>query len=161
MSGELALGRLAVGAGTRLAARGALAALGPLGWVALGALTAYDAYVVYNAIAGSNDESDEKPACETGKCEDVEKSDKNPDFRGKPGSTVHGPDNSRTYGSDGYPLTDRDAGHPNESGIGAGDHVHDWGRPADGGPPSHTDRGTSRLPQAGDPPVPWRNTPSS
>ncbi|MER0238341.1 hypothetical protein, partial [Fulvimarina sp. MAC8] len=54
-------------------------------------------------------------------------------FKGEPGSTVQGPDNSRTYGEDGYPLTDRDAGHSDESGIGAGDHSHDWSRPEGGG----------------------------
>jgi hypothetical protein len=166
MSGEVAIaeavGGLAARGGARLLARGALAALGPVGWVAIGALTLYDAYAVYNAIAGSDDDADKKPECETGDCDKpAEKIDKKPPFKGEPNSTVQGPDNSRTYGSDGYPLTDRDAGHQNESGIGAGDHVHDWGRPANGDPPTNADRGISRLPQPGDPPVPWRNTPSS
>lgn len=84
-------------------------------------------------------------------------SETKPRFRGEPGSTVRGPDNSRTYGRDGYPETDRDAGHPNESGIGRGDHCHDWTRPLDGGAPRDGDRGPPRPPRAEDPPVPWRS----
>ena len=75
-------------------------------------------------------------------------------FKGDPGSTVRGGTQSRTYGPDGFPQTDRDLPHPDESGIGAGDHCHDWGRPAGGGPPTAADRGLSRLPQPGDPPPP-------
>ena len=40
-----------------------------------------------------------------------------------------------------------------------GDHVHDWGRPADGSAPTNADRGLGRLPQLGDPPAPWGVTP--
>jgi RHS repeat-associated protein len=83
-----------------------------------------------------------------------------PPFRGDPGSTVRGGTGSRTYGPDGYPETDRDLPHPDECGIGSGDHCHDWGRPPDGGPPigpkgePNPYRGNSRLPKPGDPPAP-------
>jgi RHS repeat-associated protein len=77
-----------------------------------------------------------------------------PPFRGTPGSTVRGQTQSRTYGEDGFPRTDRDLGHPDEAGIGRGDHCHDWSRPEGGGPPTAADRGTSRLPTDGDPPPP-------
>jgi RHS repeat-associated protein len=75
-------------------------------------------------------------------------------FRGPPGETLRGENGSRTYGPDGYPDTDRDPGHPDEKGIGRGDHVHDWGRPKDGGAPTDKDRGSSREPKDGDPPLP-------
>lgn len=77
-----------------------------------------------------------------------------PPFTGEPGSTVQGGTGSRTYGPDGYPLRDRDLGHPDEKGIGSGDHSHDWGRPEGGGAPSHNDRGSGRAPLPDDPPVP-------
>jgi hypothetical protein len=77
-----------------------------------------------------------------------------PPFRGEPGSTSRGQTQSRAYGEDGFPKTDRDLGHPDESGIGRGDHCHDWGRPPGGGPPNAADRGTSRLPAPNDPPPP-------
>jgi RHS repeat-associated protein len=77
-----------------------------------------------------------------------------PPFQGEPGSTVRAGTGSRTYGSDGYPLTDREIGHADEKGIGSGDHSTDWGRPEGGGPPTHADRGQPRLPRPGDPPVP-------
>ena len=85
------------------------------------------------------------------------RSDRKPPFMGAPGSTVWGPDNSRTYGQDGYPEIDRDAGHPDESGLGRGDHSHDWARSIEGGAPTNIDRGPPRLPTTGDPPVPWRS----
>ncbi|HTV84823.1 MAG TPA: RHS repeat-associated core domain-containing protein, partial [Dyella sp.] len=75
-------------------------------------------------------------------------------WTGAPGSTVRGGTGSRTYGPDGYPVTDRDLAHPDEAGIGSDDHCHDWGRPSDGGPPSSGDRGPPREPQPGDPPQP-------
>lgn len=77
-----------------------------------------------------------------------------PSRTGEPGSTVRGTTGSRTYGEDGYPVRDRDTPHPDEAGCGSGDHCHDWGRPADGGPPTHRDRSPGRLPQPGDPPKP-------
>lgn len=77
-----------------------------------------------------------------------------PPFAGDPGSTVRGGTGSRTYGPDGYPQTDRDTPHPNEKGIGSEDHCHDWGRPPGGGRPSDKDRGKSRSPEPGDPPLP-------
>jgi RHS repeat-associated protein len=83
-----------------------------------------------------------------------------PPFKGDPGSTVRGGTQSRTYGPDGYPATDRDTGHPDEAPPGNGDHSHDWGRPPDGGPPiggsgqPNPYRGNGRTPQPGDPPVP-------
>jgi len=73
---------------------------------------------------------------------------------GKPGdtTTLRNPDGTvrqvRGYGPDGYPKTDVDHGHDH----GAGDpHSHDWGRPANGGPPTHVDRGPGRPVQPGDP----------
>ncbi|MER0240437.1 hypothetical protein ABRA89_20315, partial [Fulvimarina sp. MAC8] len=63
-------------------------------------------------------EGEQKTQC-AGDCAQETRSEKKPPFKGEPGSTVQGPDNSRTYGEDGYPLTDRDAGHSDESGIGA------------------------------------------
>jgi RHS repeat-associated protein len=77
-----------------------------------------------------------------------------PPFTGTPGSTVRGGTGSRTYGSDGYPETDRDWPHPDEAPPGNGDHCHDWGRPEGGGPPTHEDRGPGRPPKPGDPPAP-------
>ena len=82
MAAEATLGRAAVGIGGRLAARGALAALGPFGWVALGALTIYDGVQIYNAITASGEGDgalEDKPAEEcTGKCaERKKKEDKN------------------------------------------------------------------------------------
>lgn len=75
-------------------------------------------------------------------------------FTGTPNSTVRGGTQSRTYGPDGYPLTDRDLPHPDEAGPGREDHSHDWGRPAGGGPPKDIDRGPPRAPVPGDPPPP-------
>ena len=72
-----------------------------------------------------------------------------PGFTGTPGSTVETPDQTRTYGPDGYPLIDHDMPH-----HGHGDHCHDWGRPPGGGPPKNEDRGPPRPPQSGDPPAP-------
>ncbi len=72
-------------------------------------------------------------------------------WRGEPGSTVFTPDGSRTYGPDGFPLTDRDFPHRGETGVGSGDHSHDTGRPSDGSEPKGKDRGKSRLPRPGDP----------
>ncbi|MEN0066046.1 MAG: polymorphic toxin-type HINT domain-containing protein, partial [Myxococcota bacterium] len=83
-----------------------------------------------------------------------------PPFRGDPGTTVRAKKQSRTYGDDGFPKTDRDLPHPGERGKGdvdvqgSVDHSHDWGRPADGGPPTKTDRGPSRPPTDDDPPPP-------
>lgn len=83
-----------------------------------------------------------------------------PPFVGAPGTAVQGGTGSRSYGPDGYPETDRDTPHPDEAGVGSGDHSHDWGRPAGGGPPTHNDRGPPRAPKPGDPPPPrGPNTP--
>lgn len=75
-------------------------------------------------------------------------------WTGVPGSTAVGPGQSRKYGDDGYPEIDRDAPHPDHSAPGNGDHSHDWGRPADGSPPTNSNRGPGRLPKPGDPPPP-------
>jgi hypothetical protein len=162
MSGSLVMTG-AEALGKRLAGRALLAPLGPLGWGIGAALLLYDAYELYNVYNESHKETEDKPAeeCAEGCDSKPKKIDKKPPFKGEPNSTVQGPDNSRTYGDDGYPLTDRDAGHADETGIGAGDHSHDWGRPADGSMPTAKDRGPSRLPTPTDPPAPWRNTPSS
>jgi RHS repeat-associated protein len=74
--------------------------------------------------------------------------------KGDPDSTVRGGTGSRTYGPDGWPLTDRDTPHPDEKGPGCQDHCHDWGRPEGGGRPTHEDRGPARLPRPGNPPPP-------
>ena len=75
-------------------------------------------------------------------------------WTGQPGTTSQTaqPDGSpkqiRSYGSDGYPQTDVDHGHDH----GQGDpHAHDIGRPADGSPPTHVDRGPGRPVQPNDP----------
>jgi RHS repeat-associated protein len=79
-----------------------------------------------------------------------------PPFRGNPGTTTVGGKQSRRYGDDGYPGTDRDKPHGggHDDTTGSGDHSHDWGRPPGGGPPTNEDRGPSRLPKPGDPPPP-------
>jgi len=52
----------------------------------------------------------------------------------------------RHYGSDGFPEydIDYDHAHGNGSNNSGSPHVHDWGRPADGSPPTHNDRGPGR-----------------
>jgi hypothetical protein len=83
-----------------------------------------------------------------------------PPFQGEAGTTVRGGKQSRTYGPDGYPQTDRDLPHQGEKGKGgvdtqgSKDHSHDWGRPEGGGKPTKGDRGRSREPKEGDPPAP-------
>jgi hypothetical protein len=73
-------------------------------------------------------------------------------FKGKPGdtSTTRRPDGTpkqtRRYGDDGYPDTDVDYDH----GQGR-PHSHDWGRPNDGTPPTHDDRGPGRPVTPNDP----------
>lgn len=84
-----------------------------------------------------------------------------PPFCGEPGSTCVGKKQSRTYGPDGYPQTDRDSPHQSESGIGNEDHSHDWGRSAGGGPPTSGDRSVPRYPETGDPPPPTGYPPQS
>ena len=56
---------------------------------------------------------------------------------------------TRRYGADGFPDVDTDWDHPH-GGLGA-PHVHDWGRPPNGGRPTADDRGPGRLPKPGDP----------
>jgi len=78
-------------------------------------------------------------------------------YKGKPGSETqcHGrngqPKQTRRYGSDGYPETDTDWDHDYGQGQ---PHVHDWGRPSDGGEPTNDDRSPGRPPQPGDPGIP-------
>ena len=78
-------------------------------------------------------------------------------FTGTPGSVSvtwqpNGqPRQVRRYGSDGYPETDIDYVQDHGQGL---PHVHDWGRPADGEPPTNEDRGEGRAPQPGDPTPP-------
>jgi len=75
-------------------------------------------------------------------------------FRGKPGdtSTTRGrdgtPKQTRRYGPDGYPDTDVDFDHDHGQGR---PHGHDWGRPADGGPPTADDRSPGRPVTPSDP----------
>lgn len=71
-----------------------------------------------------------------------------PPYTSTPGTTLRGGTQSRTYGPNGYPLIDRDLPHPDEKGLGNEDHSHDWSGP------SHLQRGLSREPEPGDPPVP-------
>jgi RHS repeat-associated protein len=73
---------------------------------------------------------------------------------GEPGSTSQTaqpdgtPKQVRRYGPDGHPETDVDHGHDH----GQGDpHAHDWGRPQDGTPPTHVDRGPGRPVKPEDP----------
>ncbi|ULU27848.1 RHS repeat-associated core domain-containing protein [Dyella terrae] len=74
---------------------------------------------------------------------------------GKPGSEVTCPNKrgekgqTRRYGEDGFPDVDTDWDH-SHGGLGK-PHVHDWGRPPGGGPPTNDDRGAGRPPQPGDP----------
>jgi RHS repeat-associated protein len=56
---------------------------------------------------------------------------------------------TRRYGTDGFPDVDTDWDHSHE-GLGQ-PHVHDWGRPANGGRPTADDRGPGRPPRPGDP----------
>ena len=81
-----------------------------------------------------------------------------PPFSSTPGSTVSGKKQTMRYGEDGFPEVDVDVGHDH----GAGDpHSHDWGRPSDGGPPTHADRGRGRPFDPNiDPPTP-KNTGSN
>jgi RHS repeat-associated protein len=89
---------------------------------------------------------------------------RSPPFQGEPDSTVRGPWGSRTYGPDGYPQTDRDSPHPDHHAPNNDDHVHDWTRPSDGGPPlapgqrNNPYRGPARPPREGDPPPPRGNS---
>jgi hypothetical protein len=81
---------------------------------------------------------------------------KNP-WQGTPGSESTcptksgGPKQTRRYGPDGYPETDTDFDHDHGQGQ---PHVHDWGRPPGGGPPTDSDRAPGRTPQPGDPGIP-------
>ena len=77
-----------------------------------------------------------------------------PPFVGEAGTTVRGKTQTRTYGPDGYPTTDRDWPHADHAPPGNSDHVHDWGRPEGGGRPTNDDRGPGRDPRPGDPPAP-------
>lgn len=75
-------------------------------------------------------------------------------FTGQPGeiSTTARPDGTpkqvRRYGPDGYPDTDVD--HDHDHGQGK-PRAHDWGRPADGSPPTADDRGPGRPVNPSDP----------
>ena len=69
-----------------------------------------------------------------------------PAYKGDPNSTVQGKKQTRRYGPDGLPETDRDLPHSGGPDIEQKDHVHDWGSP--------TDRGPARPPRPGDPPPP-------
>jgi RHS repeat-associated protein len=62
------------------------------------------------------------------------------------------PKQTRRYGSDGFPETDTDWDHSHDK-LG-NPHSHDWSRPADGGSPTHTDRGEGRPAHSGDPGIP-------
>ncbi len=58
------------------------------------------------------------------------------------------PPQARQYGSDGYPDTDVDYDHDHGQGR---PHAHDVGRPTDGTPPTHVDRGPGRPIKPSDP----------
>jgi RHS repeat-associated protein len=66
---------------------------------------------------------------------------------GKPGATgkIDGkkgkPKQDRYYGPDGYPEKDIDYDHDHDQGQ---PHAHDWGRPEEGGRPTHKDRQKGR-----------------
>jgi RHS repeat-associated protein len=55
----------------------------------------------------------------------------------------------RHYGQDGYPEKDVDLDHAHgkKKKKSTRPHVHDWGRPEDGSPPTDTDRGNARPPE--------------
>ena len=82
-------------------------------------------------------------------------------WKGEPGSEVTCPNRkgnkgqTRRYGPDGFPETDTDWDHSHD-GLGS-PHVHDWDRPADGGPPTNGNRGPGRAPKPGDPGDPVNN----
>ena len=69
-----------------------------------------------------------------------------PPPKGKPGETVVGKKQSRTYDENGNPKTDRDYPHGGGPKKEQQDHSHDWSSP--------TDRGPARDPKPGDPPAP-------
>lgn len=71
---------------------------------------------------------------------------KRPD-KAAPGSISWVNGQGRRFGSDGYPEVDIDLGHNGHPNP----HAHDWGRPPDGGPPTHKDRGPWRPVKEGDP----------
>jgi len=66
---------------------------------------------------------------------------------GEPGSTSQTtqpdgtPKQTRPYGPDGHPQTDVDYTQDHGQSL---PHAHDWGRPEDGSPPTHKDRGPGR-----------------
>ena len=63
-------------------------------------------------------------------------------FSGRPGTTRTIPGKqTREYAPDGWPQKDIDYDHDHD---GVRPHQHDWGRPSDGGPPTHRDRGPGR-----------------
>ena len=73
-----------------------------------------------------------------------------PPFQGPPGATLRGGKQTTTYGPDGYPSMQVEAGH----GHMPYPHTHSWGRPPGGGAPTRANRG-SGIPWAeGDPPLP-------
>ena len=134
--------------------------------VAAAALLALGAAVGIGAVVhmATKDESETKEGS-TGNCSDSSETTPQNDESGKnqgrsnpiegePGetSTIRHPDGTpkqvRRYGPDGYPETDVDYGHDH----GQGDpHAHDWGRPSDGNPPTHLDRGVGRPIEPSDP----------
>ena len=62
------------------------------------------------------------------------------------------PKQERHYGPDGFPLRDIDYDHDHGQGM---PHQHDWGRPKDGSPPTHGDRGKGvPVPNVPPPPKP-------
>jgi RHS repeat-associated protein len=102
---------------------------------------------IWHAMTGADDTNPTTPQPNTGEDpDDVTEIDGPRPNRGTPGSTVTGPQGSRTYGPDGHPVTDRDPPH-----HGQGDHCHDYCPNSDG---SFPNRGPQREPRPGEPPPP-------
>ena len=128
-------------------------AVNVVGFLGTATYAAFKGSQYLNESAASGSEGEVEP-------EFTDSEDNKLPWRGEPGSTVRGGTQSTTYGNDGYAETQRDTPHPDEKGCGNGDHCHDIGRPENGGPPTHRDRGPSRPPRPGDPPKPrGPNTP--
>jgi RHS repeat-associated protein len=163
---------LALAGGGALAEESPLAFAGPPGWAVIGAtaigVAAVAIYDHFNSQSSNVVHSEQaappplptqtaQPDAQSGTAQPTTAATPQPKanpMQGIPGSTsttTHAdgkPKQTREYGDDGHPKTDVDRGHDH----GQGDpHAHDWGRPADGSPPTHVDRAPGRPLRPGDP----------
>ncbi len=104
-------------------------------------------------LTSNNDQADDAEPDDTGENEGFDDVvDSKPPFEGEPGTKVRGlkpdgtPFQDREYGRDGFPVRDRDYGHDHGQGI---PHEHIWGRPDNGGRPTHKDRGLGQPVEQG------------